>query len=389
MAQANEQPRFDRIIDRRSTESIKWNRFDEDVLPMWVADMDFRCADPVVDALRDRVEHGIYGYPSEPSELRGILVDRLERRFGWSIEPEWIVFVPNVYVGFHLAAHAVTQPGDGVLITPPVYFPILSVPDNARIRGRLVEMQCSDGLDYAVDYDAFNRAIDGRSRLFILCNPHNPIGRVYTRNELERLAETCIEHDLVVCSDEIHADFIYEGHKHIPIASLSPEIDRRTITLMSGAKSFNIAGIPFAFAVISDPALRERYQGAGMGLVPHPSVFGLTAAVAAFRDGDAWLDELVSYLQDNRDAAAAFVEDRLPNVSMTPLEGTYLAWLDLRAARIDGNPHEVLLQQAKVGTVDGAMFGPGGEGFVRLNLACPRARLTEGLERIERALSPR
>jgi cystathionine beta-lyase len=387
MSDGEDRRRFDEIIDRRSTESIKWNYFDEDVLPMWVADMDFRCADPVVTALRNRIEHGIYGYAGEPPELRGILVDRLQRRFGWSIEPDWIVFIPNVYVGFHLAAHAVTQPGDGVLITPPVYFPILSVPENVGIRGRLSEMLCGDKLEYAVDFGGFERSIDGRSRLFIFCNPHNPIGRVYRRDELERLAEICVEHDLIVCSDEIHADFIYEGHRHIPIASISPEIDRRTITLMSGAKSFNIAGIPFAFAVISDPELRKQYQNAGMGLVPHPGVFGFTAAVAAFRDGDAWLDELVQYLQENRDLAANFVRDRLPNVSMTPLEGTYLAWLDLRATGIEGCPHEFLLERAKVGTVKGAMFGPGGEGFVRLNLACPRARLTEGLERIERALA--
>jgi len=378
--------RFDEIIDRRDTESIKWNCFDEDVLPMWVADMDFRCPDPVVRALRDRVEHGIFGYASEPPELRGILVDRLKRRFGWSIEPESIVFIPNVYVGFHLAAHAVTQPGDGVLITPPVYFPILAVPENVRIRGRLSEMLCSDKVGYTVDFDGFERAIDGRSRLFILCNPHNPIGRVYARGELERLAEICVEHDLIVCSDEIHADFIYDGHEHIPIASVSPEIDRRTITLMSGAKSFNVAGIPFAFAVISDPDLRKRYESAGMGLVPHPGIFGITAAIAAFRDGDAWLDELVGYLQGNRDVAAAFVRERLPGVRMAPLEGTYLAWLDLRSAGIDGSPHEFLLEHGRLATVDGALFGPGGKGFVRLNLACPRARLIEGLERIERTL---
>jgi cystathionine beta-lyase len=380
---------FDEIIDRRSTESIKWNYFDEDVLPMWVADMDFRCPDPVVKALRDRVEHGIFGYAGEPPELRRILVDRLQRRFGWSIKPDWIVFLPNVYVGFHLAAHAVTRPGDGVLITPPVYFPILSVPENVRIRGQLSEMICNEGLDYAVDFDGFERSIGGQSRLFIFCNPHNPIGRVYRRDELERLAKICVEHNLVVCSDEIHADFIYEGHEHIPIASISPEIDRRTITLMSGAKSFNVAGIPFAFAVISDSELRKRYESAGMGLVPHPGVFGITSAIAAFRDGDAWLDELVDYLQENRDAAAAFVRERLPGVSMTPLEGTYLAWLDFRNAGIEGCPHEFLLERAKVGTVDGALFGLGGEGFVRLNLACPRARLTEGLERIERALASR
>ncbi len=378
--------RFREHVDRRSTESIKWTYYPEDVLPMWVADMDFRCPDPIIEALRERTERGIFGYPSEPAALRGIIVDRLKRRFDWSIEAEAIVFLPSVYTGFHLAAHAVTRPGDGVLITPPVYFPILSVPKNVGLRGRLSEMACSDGLRYEIDFDGFERAIDGRSRLFIFCNPHNPIGRVYTKPELERLAEICEARDLILCSDEIHADFVYEGHRHIPIASLSPEIDRRTITLMSPAKSFNVAGIPFAFAVISDPRLRTRYEGAKMGLVPGPGVMGYIAAVAAFRDGDPWLDELVEYLRANRDVAAEFVREELPGVAMTPLEGTYLAWLDCRGAGIDGNPHELLLEKGRLATVDGAMFGPGGEGFVRLNLACPRTMLTEGLQRIRRAL---
>jgi cystathionine beta-lyase len=380
---------FDRIIDRRSTESIKWNYYDEDVLPMWVADMDFRCANPVVEALRARVEHRIFGYPGEPPELREVIVDRLRRRFDWTIEAESIVFLPSVYTGFHLAAHAVTQPGDGVLITPPVYFPILSVPENVRIRGRLTEMLCDNGLRYEIDFDRLERSIDGRSRLFILCNPHNPIGRVYRRSELERLAGICETYDLIVCSDEIHADFVFEGHRHVPIAALSPEVDRRTITLMSPAKSFNVAGIPFAFAVISDLALRERYESATMGLVHGPGVMGYTAALAAFRDGNEWLDRLVAYLQANRDAAAEYVRERLPGVAMAPLEGTYLAWLDLRGAGIDGSPYEVLLERARLATVDGAMFGAGGEGFVRLNLACPRETLIDGLVRIERALESR
>ncbi len=380
-------PQFDQLIDRRGTDSIKWSLYGDDVLPMWVADMDFRCPDPIVEALRTRTHHGIYGYAGEPAELREVIAGRLKRRFSWTIAAESIVFLPNVYVGFHLAAHAIAQPGDGVLITPPVYFPILDVPENVGIRGNLSKMLCSDGLRYEIDFDGFEQAIDGRSRLLIFCNPHNPIGRVYRHDELERLAEICIEHDLIVCSDEIHADFIYDDHRHIPIAALSSEIDRRTITLMSPAKSFNVAGIPFAFAVISDPKLRNQYENAKMGLVAHPGVFGFAAALAAYRDGDGWLDELVTYLQVNRDVAAAFVRDKLPGVEMTPLEGTYLAWLDCRRAAIEGNPHEHFLNTGRIATNDGAMFGPGGEGFVRLNLACPRDQMIEGLERIRRALA--
>jgi len=379
-------PRFDQLIDRRSSDSIKWTHYAEDVLPMWVADMDFRCPEPVLEALRARTEHGAFGYPDAPRELREVLVDRLRSRFDWRVAPDAIVFLPNVYVGFHLAAHAATRPGDGVLITPPVYFPILSVPKNVGLRARLGEMRCSGDLRYEVDLDRFKRAIDGRTRLFILCNPHNPIGRVYSRSELERLAAICEAHDLLICSDEIHADFVYDGRHHVPIASISPEIDRRTITLMSPAKSFNVAGIPFAFAVISDPALRARYEQAKRGLVPGPGVMGYTAALAAFRDAGDWLAALVEYLGRNRDRAAAFVRDQLPGIAMAPLQGTYLAWLDCRAAALPEGPYRFLLDISRVATVDGALFGPGGEGFVRLNLACPRVTLVEGLERIRAAL---
>ena len=381
------QDEFERKLDRRATESIKWNAFDEDVLPMWVADMDFACPGPVLDALRRRVEHGVYGYPSEPPELRGVLVDRLKRRFDWPIEPEWLMFLPNVYVGFHLAAHAVTEPGDGVSIHTPIYFPILFVPKNARITGQLIELPRATDGRYEIDFDAFEASLDATSRLFILCNPHNPIGRVYRQDELERIAEVCARRNLVICSDEIHADFVYDGAKHVPIASLAPEIAERTITLMSPAKSFNVAGIPFAFAIVPNAKLREKMEEAQMGLVPHPGVFGITAALAAYRDGDAWLDRLVAYLQGNRDAAQAFVADELPGVSMTPLEGTYLAWLDCRGAGIEGNPHEFFLNEARVATVDGGMFGAGGKGFVRLNLACPRDQMLQGFSRMRDALA--
>jgi len=380
---------FDRIIDRRQTESIKWNRYDVDVLPMWVADMDFLCPPAVVEALHARVDHGIFGYAGEPSELREIIVDRLKRRYGWAIRPDWIVYPPNVVVGFHLAAHAVCQPGDGVAAHTPVYFPILLVPPNVRLEARLSEMTRDAESRYTIDFDAFESSLDERSRLFILCNPHNPIGRVYTRDELEHVAEICLRHDLVICSDEIHADFTYDGRKHVPIASLSPEVAERTITVFSPAKSFNVAGISFSFAVISSETLREKYEQAKQGLVGHPGVFGYTMAMAALRDSDAWFAELLSYLQANRDAAARFVDEQMNGVRMTPLEGTYLAWLDCREAGLDSVPSEFFLEKAKVATVDGAIFGAGGDGFARLNLACPRKRLLEALERIRTAIEAR
>ncbi|MFC2108884.1 MalY/PatB family protein [Candidatus Bipolaricaulota bacterium] len=378
--------RFQQLIDRRSTESVKWNFYDEDVLPMWVADMDFLCPPAIIEALRERVEHGIFGYPMEPPLLRGIIVDRLKRRYDWAIEPEWIAFIPNVFAGFHLAAHAVTRPKDGVLLTPPVYFPMLLVPKNVDLEGQLVELVCAEDGSYSIPYARFEAAVTGRSELFILCNPHNPIGKVYSRQELEQIAEICLKHDLIICSDEIHADFIYDGRKHVPIALLSREIADRTITLMSPVKSFNVAGIPFAFAVISNPGLREQYQNAGKGLVTHPSALGYIAAMAVFEHGDSWSDDLVKVLQANRDFAAQFIASEIPGIKMALMEGTYLAWLDCRNAGIEGSPYEFLLEEARVATVDGARFGPGGEGFVRLNLACPRSRLQEGVKRIRNAL---
>jgi len=378
--------RFQQMIDRRTTESIKWNLFDEDVLPMWVADMDFLCPPPVIEALQERVKHGIFGYPGEPPRMREIIVDRLQRRYDWSIEPEWIAFIPNVFSGFHLAAHAVTRPGDGVLLTPPVYFPMLLVPGNVDLQGQLVELDRSSQGTYSVPFDCFEAAITGRSELFILCNPHNPIGKVYSREDLEQFGEICLKHDLIICSDEIHSDFIYEDHKHVPIASLSREIADRTITLMSPVKSFNVAGIPFAFAVIPNPGLREQYENAGKGLVIHPSAMGYIAAMAAFEHCDAWSDDLVKALQANRDFAMQFIASEMPCVQMTPMEGTYLSWLNFRETDIKGEPSEFLMKKARVALNDGARFGPGGEGFARLNLACPLERLQDGLERIRDAI---
>ena len=378
--------RFQQMIDRRNSDSVKWNAFDEDVLPMWVADMDFLCPPPVIEALKNRAEHGVFGYPCEPPRMREVIVDRLQRRYDWTIKPEWITYIPNVFAGFHLAAHAVTRPGDGILLTPPVYFPMLLVPGNAELKGQLVELDRTTQGTYNVPFDRFEDAVTGRSELFLLCNPHNPIGKVYSRKELEQFAEICLKHDLIICSDEIHSDFIFDGHKHVPIASLSREIADRTITLMSPVKSFNVAGIPFAFAVISNPGLRRQYKNSGKGLVTHPSAMGYAAAMAAFEHCDDWTDNLVKVIQANRDFAAQFIASELPGVQMTPMEGTYLSWLNFHEADIKGSAHDFLLKEAHVALNEGAKFGPGGEGFARLNLACPLERLQDGLTRIRDAL---
>ncbi len=376
---------FDQIIDRRSSDSIKWCYYG-DAIPLWVADMDFRAPEPVVRALGERVAHGIFGYCGEPPELRPLIVERLQRLYGWEVPPEALVFLPGIVSGFNLAARAVTYPGDGLLIQTPVYFPFFHVPRNHFLRLDEMELTLRDDGHYEVDLDRFEATITGRTRVFLLCNPHNPVGRVFTQAELEAMAEICLRHDLVICSDEIHGDLVFEGHQHIPIASLSPEIAHRTITLMAPSKTYNIAGIHASVGIITDPELRERLTAARADMVPRLDVMGYTALLSAYRDGAPWLQQALAYMQANRDFLYDYVNERLPGLTMQRPEGTYLAWIDCRGARLQGNPHEFFLEQAGVALNDGASFGKGGEGFVRLNFACPRATLTQALEQMREAL---
>ncbi len=380
---------FDRVIDRRSTNSNKWRKYPPDVLPLWVADMDFASPEPVVRALRERVEHGVYGYGFEGPEFAEVFVDRLQKRYGWKVSPEAVVLIPGVIPGFNVACRALTRPGDGLLMQLPVYPPILRAPGNHELtRDEALLGRDRDGR-YAADLDAFRAAIHGRTRAFLLCNPHNPVGRVFTRDELAGMAQICLERDLPIIADEIHCDLLYSGQRHIPMASLGSEIERRTITLMAPSKTFNLAGLKVSVAVIPDVSLRERFTAArGDFVQAQVNIMGYTAAFAAYRDGDAWLGELLRYLEANRDFLADYVRRHLPGISMTPPEGTYLAWLDCRSAGpAAADPFTFFLERAKVALNDGALFGRGGQGFVRLNFGSPRALLTEGLERMRRALA--
>lgn len=376
---------FDRIIDRRTTGSTKWHYYDTDVLPMWVADMDFRAPEAVVAALRARVEHGIFGYEGPPPALREVIVARLERLYGWNVTPEAILFLPGVAPAFNLAIQTLLGPGDGVLIQTPVYPPILRAGGIAGADTHATPLiRRADGY-YTVDFDLFERTITDRTRMFLLCNPHNPVGRVFDESELTQMAELCLRHDLRICSDEIHGDLVFSGHRHRPIAALAPEVAARTITLMAPSKTFNIAGLHCAFAVIPDMTLRSQFQEGRRGILGATNVLGYTAALAAYQHGQPWLDALLPYLEANRNYAVAYIRRHMPAIEVSPPEGTYLAWLDCRAAGIPGNPHEFFLKTARVALNDGATFGPGGKGFVRLNFGCPRALLIEGLERLRAA----
>ena len=282
-------PDFDRVIDRRNTDSNKWHKFPPDVLPLWVADMDFPSPPVVVDALRRRVEHGFFGYLAEHTELPEIVVDRLNKRYGWRVSPEAVMPLPGVIAGFNLALRALTRPGDGLLIQTPVYPPILRAAGNhGLVREDSALARSRDGR-YTVDRDSFAATISDRTRAFLLCNPHNPVGRVFERAEVEAMAAACHRRGLWIIADEIHCELLLDGRTHVPMASLSPEIEQRTVTLMAPSKTFNLPGLKCAIGIVPNPALRERLTAAVADMVPKINVLGHAAAVAAYRDGDSWL----------------------------------------------------------------------------------------------------
>lgn len=382
---------FDHIYDRRHSDSAKWNAYAEDVLPLYVADMDFHAPDPVIHALREYVDRGFFGYAlSAPQELREVIVERMARLYDWRIAPEALVFVGGVVVGYDQACHALLKAGDSLLIQTPVYPPFLSAAQWAGAESQEMELTREADGRYTVDLDRFEQAITDRTRAFLLCNPHNPVGRVFTRRELEAFATICLRHDMNIISDEIHCDLIHSEHRHLPIAALSPEVEARTVTVIAPSKTYNIPGLGCAVAIIPNKELRKRYQEAHKGLAGHVNNLGYVGALAAYRDGQPWLAECLRYLEANRDFVYRYVATQLPQIAISPIEGTYLAWLDCRQAgtlcAADMLPGKFFLEKAKVALNEGATFGKGGAGFVRLNFGCPRTTLEEALRRMRDAL---
>lgn len=380
---------FDQIIERRNTGSAKWELYPADVLPMWVADMDFRSPEPVIRALHERVEHGVFGYSWHHTLLAETIAARMGRLYGWAVDPAHVVFVPSLVSSINVACRALGEPGDHVLTMTPAYPPFLSSPPaQQRVTDTFELALARHGrtLSYELDLDAFAAAIHPRTRLLMLCNPHNPIGQEFDPATLRRIAEICIEKGVVICSDEIHCELLLGDTRHTPLASLAPEIADNTITLMSPSKTFNQPGLGCGIAIISNPELRKQFEQASYGIVPHVNALGLAATLAAFRDCEDWLDALRAYLTANRDLYVRYVSEKMPELITSAPQATYLGWLDCRAAGIEGSPYQFFLEHAKVGLADGATFGPGGEGFVRLNFGCPRELLLEGLGRMRAAL---
>lgn len=382
---------FNQILDRRSTESSKWHKYGPDILPLWVADMDFRSPEPVIQALRERIEHGVFGYGRELPEFNACIVERMQHLYGWKIAPEAILPIPGVVPGFNVACKAMTVPGDGVLMQTPIYPPILRCPDNFQLRRDATQLVRQADGQYTIDFEALRAAITPRTRVFLLCNPHNPVGRVFSRDELSQMAEICLQQNMIICSDEIHSDLIFSGHQHTPIAALSPEVEARTITFIAPSKTYNLAGFKCAVAIIPDAQLRNQFMAARGDLVqPMVNIIGYLAALVAYRDGQPWLEEVLGYLEGNRNFVDDYVHSRFAGVTTAPPEGTYLSWLDCRQANLPQNdPYTFFLEKAKVALNDGITFGPGGTGFVRLNFGCPRPLLQQALQQMEAALSQR
>lgn len=370
---------FDTPIDRRGSDSFKWGKYaGRDILPLWVADMDFAAPPAVLDALHRRIEHGVFGYGGPWPSLTESVLAHLQGEYGWSIEPEWLVWLPGLVTGLNVACRAV----DGeVLTATPIYPPFLSAPHFSGRKLNRVDLAL-DNNRWQWDMAAVQQATTAATRLFLFCHPHNPVGRCWSRDELLTLADYAERNDLVVCSDEIHCGLILDADKrHIPFASLSPAAAQRSITLLAPSKTFNIPGLGCAFAVIPNPALRRRFEQAMHGIVPHVNVLGLAACEAAFRHGGDWQRELIAYLRGNRDRVAATMAS-LPGVRMAPVEATYLAWIDVRDLRL-AKP-AAHFEAHGIGLSDGADFGA--PGWLRLNFGCPRATLDEALTRFERAV---
>lgn len=373
---------FDQIIDRSHTSSSKWEKYaGQDILPFWVADMEFATPAFIREAIGTRLAHEVIGYTRTPASITEAFQDWLVRNYGWTVPEEWLVWIPGVVPGVNLTARAVAQPDGTILIPTPVYYPFLSVAENAGQTGLQVPL-VRDGRRWIMDFDALQAALDdcpGRPRLLLLSNPQNPTGRAYSQTELLALANFCLKNDLTLCSDEIHCSILLEPDTpHTPIASLNPDIAKRTVSLFAATKTFNIPGMPCAVAVIPDSTLRRDFIHAKAGLVPSVGPLAYTASEAAFADQSSYVPELLAYLRGNRDRLAEVIGER-----MGPVEATYLAWIDLTdtSAASHAGAH---FEKFGLGLSDGAPFE--GQGFVRFNFACPRALLEKGIERLEPAL---
>lgn len=384
---------FNKIIDRTNNFSAKWSEMNKnfgsnDLLPMWVADMDFLTAPCIMEALKDRLEQGIFGYTTRPSSYNESIVNWLDNRFSWKIKKEWLMFSPAVITSISLLIQNLTQKNDKIMIQEPVYSPfhnIVELNERDLVISPLIKLD--DG-SYIMDYEDIEAKIKD-VKIFILCNPHNPVGRVWTREELTRLGQICLKHNVIVISDEIHSDIILKNHKHTPFASISKEFCKNTITCMAPTKTFNLAGLQSSFLVMSNPYYYEVMDRAFSTLdIKRNNAFSLVATEAAYNYGEDWLDELIKYIEDNVDFAIEYIKTHMPKLKVKKPEGTYLLWVDFNSLNVDEKDlKDALINKGRVALSSGSSFGIGGGGYYRINLACPRAMVLEALKRIEFAIN--
>ena len=387
---------FDEYIERRGTNCVKWDDYKErfagldteGLLPMWIADMDFRAPQPVIDALENRIRHGIFGYNCKPDSFYNAIINWVKRRYVWEIKKDWVVFTPGVIPGFTIAIQALTQPGDGIIIQTPVYYPFANSIEN---NGRVIKnnkLRIKNGR-YEMDFeDLKEKARDPKTKLLILSNPHNPVGRVWTSEELKKLADICLENDIKIVSDEIHGDIIFRGHKHIPLSSLGKEVADITITTCSPSKTFNVAGLQTAYMVIPSDSIREQFnKQLTANRIFNISALGQVTLEAAYNDSEDYLIQLLDYLEANLDYMEKFIRDELKNIKLYRPEGTYLVWLDFKGTGMRNDEiKRFIIEKAKIAVDQGDWFGEGGEGFARFNIACPRSTLERAMNQLKKAL---
>ncbi len=385
---------FDEVIDRKNTASLKWDFYgryfaEEDIIPMWVADMDFRSPEPVIEALERAARFGVFGYTEETESYREAAVDWLKRRHNWTIKKKWLHYSPGVVPALHWIVQRFAHPGDRVILQPPVYYPFFKAVETGGCHIVNNPLKLDDDGYYRIDFeDLADKAADKRAKMIILCSPHNPVGRVWSREELTKLGRICLDHNLLVISDEIHADLLLNGHTHIPFASISEEFALNSITCYAPTKTFNLAGLQISNIIIPDPALAGEFNIAlENNDMSRPNIFAVSAAEAAYRHGDSWLDQVLAYFEGNHALVKDYLKKNIPEIKAIPAQATYLSWLDCRGLGFDsGELAEFMQKKAGLGLSQGHIFGQGGAGFVRMNLGCPRSVVETALRKIERAV---
>ena len=384
---------FDEPVNRVHTNSVKYDLRKEifgepDVIPMWVADMDFRTPDFIISALKKRLNHEICGYSFRPPEYYKSIIDWIRERYSWQVEKEWICFSPGVVPALNFCTLAFTKPGDNIIVQPPVYFPFFSAVE-AHGRNLVYNRLMESEEKWEMDFDSLIAAIDTRTTMIIISNPHNPVGRVWTKEELSVLTDICLQKNIIILSDEIHSDLVLPGYLHIPVASISEEIAARTVTLMAPSKSFNLAGLSTSSVIISNPDLRKSFRTITESLhLGNGNLFGTIASIEAYRNGHRWLQDLLNYINSNIDFTENYLRQMIPEIVPVHPEATYMIWLDCRKFGMTGKElQKFFVTKAGIGMNEGSTFGPGGEGFMRMNVATPISIVRKAMEQIEKAVS--